>query len=146
VTTTDAPVVIRVPGWARGLAAAVAVACVGTILLGAPPGELLLLLWVLLVTAGFVLLWSAWVSVVATADGRLVIRNVTGTLTVPRDHVGSIEIDDAGPTSQLFALFVRTHDDLRLRLDATLWPFPTALERTARELRSWRDGRPEPFA
>ncbi|WP_116452001.1 hypothetical protein [Blastococcus litoris] len=138
--------VIRTAGWARALAAAVVAGCVGTLVLGDPPDELLLFLCALLAAATLVLLWSARVSAVATADGRLVVRNLTGTLTVPRDHVGSIEIDDAGPSSQLFALFVRTHEDLRLRLDATLWPFPTALDRTARELRTWRDGRPEPFA
>ena len=73
------------------------------------------------------------------------VGNLFRTLTVPRADVGSVEIDDAGPMGRGFAIYVRTHEDLRFRLDVTQWPFPAPLERRAEALRSWRDGRPQAY-
>lgn len=144
MTTTDAPVVLRTPGWAR-LAAVAVLASALVVNTSAVPPEDRLFLYVLAGALALFLAWSARVGVVATADGRLVVRNLTGTLTVPREHVASVEIDDAGPTGQAFAIFVRTHEDLRFRLDVTVRLFPRPLERQAVALRDWRDGRPQPL-
>lgn len=145
VTVLEAPVALRTPGWARVLGAASVPVAIGVVVAGALPRDLVLLGYGLLGLAVLVLVWSARVRVDATADGRLIVRNALTTLTVPREDVGSVEIDDAGPTGRGWAVFVRTHDDLRFRLDVTLTPFRTPLERHAGALRAWRDGRPEPF-
>ena len=139
MTTTGAPVVLRTPGWVR-LAAGVLLLAALVVNTRAVPSPDRLPLYVVAGALALFLAWSARVGVVATADGRLVVRNLTGSLVVPREHVGSVEVDDAGPAGQAFAIFVRTHEDLRFRLDATLRPFPAPLERQAAELRAWRDG------
>jgi hypothetical protein len=148
VTSPDVQLALRTPAWARVLAAAFVPGWIGVFFLGVADldRELPLVGYALPVLAVLFLVWSARVSVVGTADGRLIVRNLFLTLTVPREHVGSVEIDDAGSfTGQGFALFVRTHEDLRFRLDVTQRPFAGQLERNAAALRAWRDAVPQPF-
>jgi hypothetical protein len=93
-----------------------------------------------------VLARSARVRVVATGDGRLIVGNAFSTLTVPREHIGPVEIDDDGRSGPDWAIFVRRHEDLRFRLDVMHVPLRLSqdgrLQREAEALRSWRDGRP----
>ena len=146
VTTLGAALVLRTPAWARaGAALFVPLWIYGFFFAARADRDVALFGYLLPALAAAFLVWSARVQAVATTDGRLVVRNLFDTLTVPREEVGSVEIDDAGPSGRTWAIYVRTHADLRFRLDVTHGLLRAPLERQAAALRSWRDGRTLPL-
>jgi hypothetical protein len=146
VTTTDEPLAIRPPGWARVL------------------GPVFLAAWlsVILVEEGFLvpvvvgaLLVAAVVgrmlctSVIGRADGWLTVRNIVSTRRFARADVLGVGVDRAGRSAgRGWALWLLLDDGSRHRLDVTEVPFlgpsSATLERQAAAIRAWLDGRPQP--
>ena len=143
VTTTDEPLAIRPPGWARVLGPVFLVLWLSVFLVR-PRDEFLVPAVVIALLAAAVVGRMLLSSVIGTADGRLTVRNHWSTRTVDRDDIEGVEIDRADGSGRGWALWLRLTDDTRLRLDVTeapfLGPFAATLERQAAAVRTWLDG------
>ncbi len=143
MTTTDEPLAIRPPGWARALGPVFLVLWL-SVFLARPRDEFLVPgVLIALLVAGVVgrMLLS---SVIGSGDGRLTVRNHWSTRTFDRDEIEGVDIDRAGGSGRGWALWLRLTDGTRVRLDVTeapfLGPFAATLERQAVAVRTWLDG------
>jgi hypothetical protein len=141
-------VALRLSGWVRALGAAFAVVWPCTFFADPPPGYYLLPGAVLTVLVVLFLLRVTVCSVIATADGRLTVRNIWSTRTFRREEVDLVGIDRADGwlrADRGWALFLVLADGSRHRLDVTEvaspGPVRGRLERQADEIRGWLDGR-----
>jgi len=147
VTTTDEPLAIRPPLWARILGPVFLVLWLSVFLLQDRAREAVLspgLVVALLVVA--VVGRMLFSSVIGTADGRLTVRNLWSTRTFLRHEIAAVGIDRAGgPAFRGWAVWLALDDGTRHRLDVTEAPFlgpsRATLERQAAEVRAWLDGR-----
>ncbi|TQN40808.1 hypothetical protein FHU33_0157 [Blastococcus colisei] len=135
----------------RALGAVVVVAWLHTFLSDPPPGYYLLPGALLTVLVVAFLLRVALCSVIATADGRLTVRNIASTRTFLRQQVEVVGIDRADGwlgRGRGWAVFLVLEDGSRHRLDVTEMPSSGEvlgrLERQADEIRGWVSGRPQP--
>jgi hypothetical protein len=143
VTTTDEPLAIRPPGWARVLGPVFLVVWVSVFLV-APEDEVQLPIAVIAVLVVAVIGRMLLSSVIGSGDGRLTVRNHWSTRRVDRDEIEDVEIDRAGGSGRGWALWLRLTDGTRLKLDVTevpfLGPFAGTLEEQAVAVRTWLAG------
>ena len=143
MTTTDEPLAIRPPGWARALGPVFLVLWVSVFLL-APEDEVQVPIAVIAVLVVAVIGRMLLSSVIGTADGRLTVRNNWATRTLDRDEIEDVEIDRAGGSGRGWALWLRLTDGTRLKLDVTevpfLGPFAGTLEEQSVAVRAWLAG------
>ena len=143
MTTTDEPLAIRPPGWARVLGPVFLVVWVSVFLV-APTDEVQVPIAVIAVLVVAVIGRMLLSSVIGTGDGRLTVRNHWSTRTVDRHEIEDVEIDRAGGSGRGWALWLRLIDGTRLKLDVTevpfLGPFAETLEEQAVAVRTWLDG------
>jgi hypothetical protein len=153
VTTTTAPLALRLPLATRIFALLWPCAVVAFLLLDFRPddgGS-----WAAVIVFALVGAFYGWrlfgLSVTGAADGALVVRNLGRTRTVHRADVADVTVDPA--TGRRVGggwavwLFLRSED--AIRLDVTnaplLRPFRRRLEHQAAMVRNWVEGRPRPF-
>jgi hypothetical protein len=145
VTTTDEPLAIRPPGWARVLGPVLLVAWLSVFVFQGQ-GEFPVLGVVIGLVAAAVVGRLFLTSVIGTADGRLTVRNVWSTRTFLRADILSVGVDRAGRSGRGWAVWLLLDDGTRHRLDVTEVPFlgpsSATLERQAAAVRAWLDGRP----
>ena len=141
-------VALRPSGWVRALGAAFAVIWPCAFVADPPQGYYLLPGVVLTLVVVAFLLRVTVCSVIATADGRLTVRNIWSTRTFLREQVDLVGIDRADGwlgAARGWALFLVLADGSRHRLDVTEvaspGPVRGRLERQADEVRTWLDGR-----
>ena len=151
MTSTGRQLAFRPAGWVRALGAVFVVAWLHAFLSDPPPGYYLAPGAILTVLVVAFLARVAVCGVIATADGRLTVRNVWSTRTFRREEVDVVGIDRADGwlgSGRGWALFLVLDNGSRHRLDVTevpsLGPRLGRLERQADEIRAWRDGRPPP--
>jgi hypothetical protein len=145
VTTTEEPLAIRPPGWARALGPVLLVLWLSVFLVRPARDDFLvpgLVIAVLVVAVVGRMLMS---SVIGTADGRLTVRNRWTTRTFVRDEIDGVEVDRAGDgPGRGWVVWLRLADGDRHPLDVTEAPFlgpsSAALERQADAIRVWLDG------
>ena len=144
MTTTDEPLAIRPPRWARVLGPVFLVLWLSVFLVRPAHDELLVPGVVIALLVAAVVGRMLLSSVIGSEDGRLTVRNHWSTRTVVRDEIEDVEIDRAGGTGRGWALWLRLADGTRLRLDVTEAPFlgpsSATLERQAVAVRIWLDG------
>ena len=145
VTTTDEPLAIRPPGWARALGPVFLLAWLSVFLMEA--GEFLVPVVVGALLVAAVVGRMLCTSVIGSADGWLTVRNTWSTRRFARADVLSAGVDRAGGRRG-WAVWLLLDDGTRHRLDVTEVPFlgpsSTTLERQAAAVRAWLDGRPQP--
>jgi hypothetical protein len=146
VTTTDEPLAIRPPGWARVLGPVLLAVWLSVFLFRPPRDEFLVPGMVIALLAVAVVGRMLVSSVIGTVDGRLTVRNHWSTRTFVRAEIEGVEIDRAGGAGRGWALWLRLDDGTRHRLDVTEAPFlgpsSATLEQQADAVRAWLDGRP----
>ncbi len=150
MATTGEQLALRPPAWVRALGAAAVAGWLYAFLSDPPAGRYLLPGALLTVLVIAFLLRVAVCSVVATADGRLTVRNIWSTRTFPREDVEVVGIDRADGwlrRGRGWALFVVLADGSRHRLDVTEAPSLAStslvrLEQQAAAIRAWAEGRP----
>lgn len=144
VTTTDEPLAIRPPRWARVLGPVFLVLWLSVFLARPAHDEFLAPGVVIALLVAAVVGRMLLSSVLGSGDGRLTVRNHWSTRTLVRDEIEGVEIDRAGGSGRGWALWLRLDDGTRLRLDVTEAPFlgpsSATLERQAAEVRTWLDG------
>jgi hypothetical protein len=145
VTTTDEPLALRPPSWARVLGPLFLVVWLSVFFFQERDGFPVLGVVIALLAAAVVgrLFFT---SVIGTGDGRLTVRNLWSTRTFLRHEVDGAEVDrTGGRAGRGWAVWLVLADGTRHRLDVTeapfLGPFAATLERQADEVRAWLDGR-----
>ena len=148
MTTTDEPLAIRPPGWARVLGPVLLLSWLSTLLLeeGAR-GEFLVPVVVGALLVAAVVGRMLCTSVIGSSDGWLTVRNTWSTRRFARADVLGAGVDRAGG-HRGWAVWLLLDDGTRHRLDVTEVPFlgpsSTTLERQAAAIRAWVDGRLQP--
>ena len=144
VTTTDEPLAIRPPGWARVLGPVFLVLWLSVFLVRPPRDALLVPTVVLALLVAAVVGRMLVLSVIGSADGRLTVRNHWSTRTFVQDEIEGVEVDRAGGYGRGWALWLRLTDGTRLKLDVTevpfFGPFAGTLEEQAVAVRTWLAG------
>jgi hypothetical protein len=144
VTTTDEPLAIRPPRWARVVGPVFLVLWLSVFFVRPPRDELQVPTAVLALLVAAVAGRMLLASVLGSGDGRLTVRNHWSTRTLVRDEIEGVEIERAGGSGRGWALWLRLADGTRLRLDVTEAPFlgpaSATLERQAVAVRTWLDG------
>jgi hypothetical protein len=148
VTSTDIPLVLRPPVWARAWTVVFPFFAASVLVFVIRPNEAPV--WIggaVAVALSAVLAWrQSRLAVIGTADGRLVIRGHWRDRTVHRDDIAEVLVGriTGGPNR---AVQLRLRDGSAVRLDVTEVPFLGGgrLARQADEVRTWLSGRPQPF-
>ena len=141
---TDEPLSIRPPDWVRVLGPVLLAGWLSVFLL--QPDGIPVVGVVIALVAAAVVGRLFFTSVIGTADGRLTVRNLWSTRTLPRADIVSAGVDRAGGRSgRGWAVWLLLDDGTRHRLDVTEVPFlgpsSATLDRQAASIRAWLDGR-----